>query len=253
MFVLIQHGIPVMSLKQILKQLRKNIKNRLKSSVKADLKNNHITLPRGGIVRLEIKGRNNTVIFPEHLDPSSIIQINIRGDNNMVRIDSTDHLVLKIKIGDSDSTSNNCTIAVGEKTSCWDTFIFLFEHNSSVTIGNDCMISWNVLIWCTDMHAVTALDGCPTNQGKSVIIGNNVWIGRDVHVAKNTQIPSHSVIGWCSNVTGKFTEPNVIIAGNPAQIVKRGVDWRHERYDDIAAEYAARTVCPDSLPAAKLP
>ena len=227
-----------MFLKQILKKLRKNIKSRFQSRIKADLKHNNVIIPRGCTFRLEIKGRNNTVILPEKIHPDSTLNINIHGNNNVIRIDSAEFLKLKIKIGDSNSFSHNCTVSIGEKTSCWDTFIFLYEHNSSVTIGRDCMISWNILIWCTDMHTVTDINGFPTNQGQSVVIGDHVWIGRDVHIGKNTQIPPYSIIGWNSNVTAKFDEPNVVIAGNPAKIVKRGINWRHERYDDVAAEFA---------------
>ena len=130
-----------MFLKQILKKLRKNIKSRFQSRIKADLKHNNVIIPRGCTFRLEIKGRNNTVILPEKIHPDSTLNINIHGNNNVIRIDSAEFLKLKIKIGDSNSFSHNCTVSIGEKTSCWDTIIFLYEHNSSVTICRDCMIT----------------------------------------------------------------------------------------------------------------
>ena len=71
-------------------------------------------------------------------------------------------------------------------------------------------------------------------DGAKVTVGDHVWIGRNVYIAKNTQIPSHSIVGWCSNVTSRFNEENVIIAGNPAKIVKRQIDWKHERFNEIS-------------------
>lgn len=42
---------------------------------------------------------------------------------------------------------------------------------------------------------------------------------------KNSQIAPNSVIGTKSVVTGKFTEENTILAGSPAKIVKRNINW----------------------------
>ena len=38
-------------------------------------------------------------------------------------------------------------------------------------------------------------------------------------------IADNSIVGWGSIVTKEFNEPNVIIAGIPAKIVKRGINW----------------------------
>ena len=42
---------------------------------------------------------------------------------------------------------------------------------------------------------------------------------------KNVKIADNSIVGWGSIVTKEFNEPNVIIAGIPAKIVKRGINW----------------------------
>ena len=86
-----------MFLKQILKKLRKNIKSRFQSRIKADLKHNNVIIPRGCTFRLEIKGRNNTVILPEKIHPDSTLNINIHGNNNVIRIDSAEFLKLNFK------------------------------------------------------------------------------------------------------------------------------------------------------------
>lgn len=47
----------------------------------------------------------------------------------------------------------------------------------------------------------------------------------DVKIGKNTKIPDNSIVGWGSIVTKVFNEPNIILAGIPAKIVKRGINW----------------------------
>ncbi len=64
-----------------------------------------------------------------------------------------------------------------------------------------------------------------TNIGHSVRIKNHVWLGKDVKIGKNTLISDNSIVGWGAVVTKKFTQNNIIIAGNPASVVKKDVNW----------------------------
>ena len=58
-----------------------------------------------------------------------------------------------------------------------------------------------------------------------VDIGNHVWVGKDVKIGKNARISDHRILGWGSIVSKEFDEPHVILAGMPAKIVKRGINW----------------------------
>ncbi len=69
------------------------------------------------------------------------------------------------------------------------------------------------------------------NFAESIEIGRHVWIGRDVKVGKNVRIADNSIVGWGSIVTRRFDEPNVIIAGNPAKVIKRGINWDRKSID----------------------
>ena len=121
--------------------------------------------------------------------------------------------------------ANNCKVNIGDNIIICGARLFLQDSETSISIGNDCMISWGIDIWCTDVHTVTDLDGNPTNFSDKIEIGNHVWIGKDVKIGKNTKISNDSIIGWASVVTKKFDESNVVLAGNPAKIVKRDVNW----------------------------
>ncbi len=122
-------------------------------------------------------------------------------------------------------TANGCRVTIGNKVVINGTTIYLQEDNSRVCIGDDSQISWGVDIWCTDAHTITDLDGNPINYAQSIEIGRHVWIGKDVKIGKNVCIADNSIVGWGSIVTKPFDEPNVILAGIPAKIVKRGINW----------------------------
>ena len=56
-----------------------------------------------------------------------------------------------------------------------------------------------------------------------IIIGNNVWLGADVMILPSVKIGNNVVVGAGSVVTKSFPD-NVIIAGNPARILKQTKD-----------------------------
>lgn len=88
------------------------------------------------------------------------------------------------------------------------------------------MFSTEIRIYATDGHAIYSVDdGRVLNTGKVITIGNHVWIGRRVNLLKNTKINDNSIVGLGSVVTNSFNEQNVVIAGFPAKVIKRNVNW----------------------------
>ncbi|MEJ7665610.1 MAG: hypothetical protein WKG07_41865 [Hymenobacter sp.] len=59
-----------------------------------------------------------------------------------------------------------------------------------------------------------------------IVLGDRVWIGSRVSIFKGTVIPSGCVVASNSVVKGVFTEENALLAGNPAKVVKRNVQWQ---------------------------
>ena len=60
---------------------------------------------------------------------------------------------------------------------------------------------------------------------KPVIIGDNVWIGYRAMILKGVTIGDNSVVAANSVVT-KDVPSNSIVAGNPAKIIRTGINWR---------------------------
>ena len=55
--------------------------------------------------------------------------------------------------------ANNCKIKIGDNIIICGARLFLQDSDTSIKIGDDCMISWGIDIWCTDVHTVTDLEG----------------------------------------------------------------------------------------------
>lgn len=111
-------------------------------------------------------------------------------------------------------------------------FAMANESNLSITIGEDCMLSSNIVFRATDGHAIFELnDKKVINSTKPIVIGNHVWVGSGVLIMKGTKVLNNSVIGTKSLVTKEFSEGNVVIAGTPAKIVKRYINWDRKYID----------------------
>ena len=96
----------------------------------------------------------------------------------------------------------------------------LISEGDGIVIGKNCLIGPNVEIYDTDFHAID-----PKNRHtqpsvtKKVVIKDNVFIGSGVKILKGVTIEENCVIGAGSVITKSYPR-NVIIAGNPAQIIK---------------------------------
>jgi len=90
-----------------------------------------------------------------------------------------------------------------------------------IEIGNDCLIGKDVQMIDFDAHGLAPSERRNSiGKVKPIVIGRNVWIGNNVIILKGTEIGNNSVIGAGAAVTGGKFPSNVVIAGNPARIVK---------------------------------
>jgi maltose O-acetyltransferase len=89
-----------------------------------------------------------------------------------------------------------------------------------VTIGNDAFIGPNVSIYTACHSTDVAERNSRREWAESVTIGDNVWIGGSVTILPGVTIGNGVTIGAGSVVT-KNVPDNVVVAGNPAKIIKQ--------------------------------
>jgi acetyltransferase-like isoleucine patch superfamily enzyme len=130
-------------------------------------------------------------------------------------------------VGQNVRIASGCKIYVHSKLNIGsNTYInpnTLIYCNQGISIGNDCAISWNCQIMDYDFHQIT-IDGIEKEIGKSISIGNKVWIGASCIITKGVNIADNVIVATGSVVT-KDIPANVLVAGVPAKIIKQIVSW----------------------------
>ena len=163
---------------------------------------NKITIGEGTYLKkstILIMGKNNEVRIGKNVRANGLL-IWIEDDGNFV--DIQDNVIFV----------NNDRIACMEGT--------------KVYLGNDCLLSSDIVIRTGDSHSIVNSENERINMSLSIHIGDHVWIGQRAIILKGTKIERDSVIAAGSIVTRKTFVPNVVLAGNPANIVKRNINWK---------------------------
>lgn len=100
------------------------------------------------------------------------------------------------------------------------------DGDENCFIGDNCLLSWGIKIRTSDGHSVVDLDtNKAINLPQDVNVGDRVWVGEGVSFLKGSLISADSVVGSHAIVTRKFDQPNCVIAGFPAKIVKENIKW----------------------------
>ena len=98
---------------------------------------------------------------------------------------------------------------------------FITYDNKTITIGKNCMLSYNVTIR-TDMHGHSRTDVTMRQQGnydKDVVIGNDVWIGHSAYIMPGVTIGDGAIVGAHAVVTHDV-KPYDVVGGVPARVIK---------------------------------
>jgi acetyltransferase-like isoleucine patch superfamily enzyme len=88
---------------------------------------------------------------------------------------------------------------------------------SEIIIGDSCMIASGAYITDCDWHGI--YNRVSLGKRMPVRIEENVWIGDSAIVCKGVTIGVNSIVG-AGAVVVNSVPPNVVVAGNPARVVK---------------------------------
>ncbi|PYL06200.1 MAG: acyltransferase [Verrucomicrobia bacterium] len=145
-----------------------------------------------------------------------------------------------VVIGKHVSCYAGCSFALGKNGRCTigDFSLVngaLIMAEERIDIGSHCLISWNVGLADSDFHPLEPAQRLvdaqalapfyknrpprPRLKTAPIKICDNVWIGMNAVILKGVTIGEISVVAAGSVVT-KSVEPNTVVAGNPAVVVR---------------------------------
>lgn len=167
--------------------------------INTDDKNNQIiNTPDLSSIKLDFVGRNNILYF-ENSDIRMDGVITFKGDNSIFAIKSSKD-VLKLNV----TIYNDSTVYLGSNCSMNNKLEIIASEAKNVIIGDEGLFSSQCLIRTSDAHRIYSIDTLSrVNDGKSVYIGDHVWLSARVVVLKGSHIHSGSIIGSDAVVTGK--------------------------------------------------
>lgn len=158
------------------------------------------------------------------------------GNNNIVKFGEYSQIHgLNVPIKMSDGSS----LIIGKNFSCIGVKIYLHDEKcNQVVIGDDCLFSFDIVIWPSDGHSIFSIKTKKIINKPSlgIFIGNHCWICRAVSILKDSKISTNSIVGACSVVKGIFLTENCVLAGVPAKVIKENVNWDNRNTDSFANE-----------------
>lgn len=151
----------------------------------------------------------------------------IIGTQSRVTIETTNPRGLINTSVDMGGSGSGKLLVIGRGTSIESCrFAMANEGGIEVRLGQNCLLSSNITFRPADGHVIVdRATGKIVNRTRPIVIGDNVWIGSGATFVKGSVVANHSIVATQALVSRRFEEQYTVIAGNPAQVVKRDVAW----------------------------
>jgi acetyltransferase-like isoleucine patch superfamily enzyme len=151
--------------------------------------------------------------------------VRARGRVRIHRLAPTGRIVLGDRVqferGVSLTVGGEATIEIGDRVYVNDST--RIGALSRVEIGSRSMLAAEVSIMDSNFHR---LDG---SLGTApVVIGEHAWLGSRSMVLPGVTVGDGAVIA-AGSVVSRDVEPGTLVAGNPAQVLRRDVEWSPDR------------------------
>lgn len=160
------------------------------------------------------------------------VNIQFNGSNARIKIGQNVQVGSELTI----ECGNDATIKIGNATTFDKTT--LYSAYGDIEIGEDCMFSYEVFLRNHDSHFIfDAETGSRINYSKNIKIQDHVWVGQNAILLAGFSIGEGAIVGAGSISSSVFPD-KVVIAGNPARVIRKGVIWHRnmtwtENYDSI--------------------
>ena len=188
---------------------------------------NQFLCDQGVILRgidIYIRGSNNRITIKQNSTLRNCT-VKVYGNNN--RIEINDNCLITNGIFWIEDDFNS--ILIGNHVTVNGETEFATMEGTCIRIGDDCMFSSDISLRTGDSHSVLDLYGKRINLSADITLQKHIWIGARSTILKGAYIESNSIIGTGAIVTKRFSNSNVAIAGNPAEIIKCNVNWDRKR------------------------
>lgn len=165
---------------------------------------------------VKLKGRNRGRIVVRAGEPG------VTRDNRVVLHEASSQKRLLVILAGSSGY-----VSVGSNSTFVETILTVNSHGK-ITVGADCMFASGIEVNQSDSHHIFDIaTGMRVNPSKNVDFGNHVWVGRNAQLLAGFSIGAGSIVGACSVSSANFGD-NLIVAGNPAKIVREGIVWSRD-------------------------
>jgi carbonic anhydrase/acetyltransferase-like protein (isoleucine patch superfamily) len=122
-------------------------------------------------------------------------------------------------------TGDDNLVYFGALSSSGTFHVPLRGDGQSILIGDHCMFSHGTVFGQMDPVALySTVNGAPLDTDRNILVGDHVWIGRDVTLKAGTVVEPDTVIGQSARLDGVYPGA-VILAGAPARVLKTDVTW----------------------------
>lgn len=176
--------------------------------------------------RIVVRGNHNRVVLDGGFNRLTDTTIYISGDNNEIVLGRNNNL----NKGELWIEDQGGKIVFGNNTSMLGFTHVAVTEGESITFGDGCLFAPSVIFRVGDSHPIfDQTSGERVNPARSISVGNHVWFGNNTTILKGVQIKDGSVVATGAIVTKSPEEGNVILAGNPAKVVKSNIDWQTDR------------------------
>lgn len=221
--------------------------------------NSYVRIRRGAqfLVAHGVKIQNATIYVSR--DSTLILEEGVQLINCDVYVQGTMRIGMRTRIGSLQKrilvTIDDGTFTVGHHSQVLSDWVWVrfdghltigdytningggqLRADEKVTIGDYCMISYNVNIWDTNTHAFYPTDKrreltekywpyygreIEKPQTVPVIIGSDVWIGQNVSILKGSDIGDAAIIGYgCTIIRKKIEAGDKVVPESNVRFIR---------------------------------